>query len=221
MPRLTDTDAIRAILHRDPGWCVYALGDLSPAWFRKTEWFTPDLTLVLKDYGTEHPVRDRRRQRARGARRRHVAGPPAGAERRARGHRTPRPNRRHARDVAHDLDGRARDPGRRSRDPSWRGRRGGPGASCTPMANGPANRPISSIRRWWLRRCRSSVSTRARSGGGGGHALWCRATKAWRRWATSTLGAIAEDADLGRSVTARCLSELAGHRDGRTQRPRR
>ena len=52
MPRLTDKDAIRAILHRDPAWCVYALGDLSPEMFPKTEWFTPDLSLVLKDYGT-------------------------------------------------------------------------------------------------------------------------------------------------------------------------
>ena len=45
-------DAIRAILRRDPGWCVYALGDLSLEMFPKTEWFTPDLSLVLKDYGT-------------------------------------------------------------------------------------------------------------------------------------------------------------------------
>src|SRR5688572_921060 len=52
MPRLTDKDAIRAILRRDPAWCVYALGDLSPEMFPKTEWFTPDLSLVLKDYGT-------------------------------------------------------------------------------------------------------------------------------------------------------------------------
>src|SRR5688500_20225364 len=52
MPRLTDKDAIRAILRRDPAWCVYALGDLSPQMFPKTEWFTPDLSLVLKDYGT-------------------------------------------------------------------------------------------------------------------------------------------------------------------------
>ena len=52
MPQLTDKDAIRAILQCDPAWCVYALGDLSPEMFPKTEWFTPDLTLVLKDYGT-------------------------------------------------------------------------------------------------------------------------------------------------------------------------
>ena len=52
MPRLANKDAIRAILRRDPAWCVYALGDLSPEMFPKTEWFTPDLTMVLKDYGT-------------------------------------------------------------------------------------------------------------------------------------------------------------------------
>ena len=52
MPRLTDKDEIRAILRRDPAWSLYALGDLEPAMFRKTEWFAPDLTLVLRDYGT-------------------------------------------------------------------------------------------------------------------------------------------------------------------------
>ena len=52
MPRLFDKKTIRGILRRDPGWCVYALGDLSPEMFPKTEWFTPDLTLVLKDYET-------------------------------------------------------------------------------------------------------------------------------------------------------------------------
>lgn len=56
MPRLTDKKDIRAILRRDPAWCVYALGDLSPHMFGKTQWFlsgsTPDLTLVLHDYGT-------------------------------------------------------------------------------------------------------------------------------------------------------------------------
>jgi len=52
MSRLSDIGAIRAILRRDPAWCVYALGDLSPQMFPKTQWFTPDLTMVLKDYGT-------------------------------------------------------------------------------------------------------------------------------------------------------------------------
>jgi ribosomal protein S18 acetylase RimI-like enzyme len=31
---------------------VYALGDLAPAMFPKTTWFTPDLTLIVRDYGT-------------------------------------------------------------------------------------------------------------------------------------------------------------------------
>jgi ribosomal protein S18 acetylase RimI-like enzyme len=49
---LTSRDDIRAILQRDPRWCVYALGDLSPRMFDKCQWFTPDLTLVLHDFGT-------------------------------------------------------------------------------------------------------------------------------------------------------------------------
>jgi ribosomal protein S18 acetylase RimI-like enzyme len=52
MPLLTDKLEIRSLLLRDPVWCVYALGDLSPAMFPKTRWFAPDLTLVLHDYGT-------------------------------------------------------------------------------------------------------------------------------------------------------------------------
>lgn len=56
MPLLTDKTAIRAILRRDPVWGVYALGDLAPPMFPKSQWFSsgsgPDLTLVLHDYGT-------------------------------------------------------------------------------------------------------------------------------------------------------------------------
>jgi len=52
MPALTDKPAIRALLQRDRRWCVYALGDLTPRMFAKCQWFTPDLTLVLHDYGT-------------------------------------------------------------------------------------------------------------------------------------------------------------------------
>src|SRR6478752_3608953 len=52
MPRLADKDHLRQILQRDPRWCVYALGDLTPRMFAKCQWFTPDLTLVLHDYGT-------------------------------------------------------------------------------------------------------------------------------------------------------------------------
>lgn len=50
--RLTDKDEIRRLLEHDRRWCVYALGDLSPRMFGKCQWFTPDLTLVLHDYGT-------------------------------------------------------------------------------------------------------------------------------------------------------------------------
>jgi ribosomal protein S18 acetylase RimI-like enzyme len=52
MPQLTDKNQIRARLQRDRRWCVYALGDLTPRMFAKCQWFTPDLTLVLHDYGT-------------------------------------------------------------------------------------------------------------------------------------------------------------------------
>ena len=52
MPRLTDKNEIRTRLRRDPAWCVYALGDLEPPMFAKTQWFVPDLTLVVQDYGT-------------------------------------------------------------------------------------------------------------------------------------------------------------------------
>ena len=52
MPRLSDKDQIRSILQRDRRWCVYALGDLTPRMFNKCLWFTPDLTMVLHDYGT-------------------------------------------------------------------------------------------------------------------------------------------------------------------------
>lgn len=52
MPILTDKNQIRTILQADPRWCVYALGDLSPRMFPKCQFFTPDLTLVLRDYGT-------------------------------------------------------------------------------------------------------------------------------------------------------------------------
>lgn len=61
--RLTDKAQIRQALQGDPRWCVYAIGDLSERMFGKCQWFTstvarrataksPDLTLVLHDYGT-------------------------------------------------------------------------------------------------------------------------------------------------------------------------
>ena len=52
MPLLSSKDQIRRILNRDSRWCVYALGDLTPRMFAKCQWFTPDLTLVIRDYGT-------------------------------------------------------------------------------------------------------------------------------------------------------------------------
>jgi ribosomal protein S18 acetylase RimI-like enzyme len=52
MPRLTDKNEIRTRLQCDPAWSVYALGDLAPPMFPKTQWFMPDLTLVVQDYGT-------------------------------------------------------------------------------------------------------------------------------------------------------------------------
>lgn len=52
MPRLTNQHDIRRILRRDPVWGVYALGDLAPPLFANTLWFAPDLTLVLRDFGT-------------------------------------------------------------------------------------------------------------------------------------------------------------------------
>ena len=52
MTRLTDPADIRAHLRTDPAWGAYALCDLSPAVLPRTQWFTPDLTLVLHDYGT-------------------------------------------------------------------------------------------------------------------------------------------------------------------------
>jgi len=56
MPQLTDPHGIRRLLRRDPIWSVYALGDLAPRMFPKTQWFSsefaPDVTLVLHDFGT-------------------------------------------------------------------------------------------------------------------------------------------------------------------------
>jgi GNAT superfamily N-acetyltransferase len=52
MPRLTDKNEIRSLLRHDPAWSVYALGDLAPSMFPKTQWFAPGLTLVVQDYGT-------------------------------------------------------------------------------------------------------------------------------------------------------------------------
>jgi ribosomal protein S18 acetylase RimI-like enzyme len=52
IPSLTDKTYIRALLNRDRVWGLYALGDLAPPMFAHTQWFTPDLTLVLRVHGT-------------------------------------------------------------------------------------------------------------------------------------------------------------------------
>lgn len=52
MARLTDAGEIRGLLNADRVWGVYALGDLLPAGFAKSQWFGPDLTLVYSDFGT-------------------------------------------------------------------------------------------------------------------------------------------------------------------------
>ena len=52
MPQLTNPHDIRRLLRRDPIWSVYALGDLAAPMFPNTQWFTPDVTLVLHAFGT-------------------------------------------------------------------------------------------------------------------------------------------------------------------------
>jgi len=52
MGRLTDREEIRRLLNADRIWGVFALGDLEPAHFAKSEWFGPEVTLVYSDYGT-------------------------------------------------------------------------------------------------------------------------------------------------------------------------
>ena len=52
IPSLTDKNHIRATLNRDRVWGLYALGDLAEPMFMHTQWFAPDLTLVLRVHGT-------------------------------------------------------------------------------------------------------------------------------------------------------------------------
>lgn len=57
MPRLSDPAAIRALLHTDRRWAVYALGDLVPEFFEKSEWFAAStspcaLVLLYRGFGT-------------------------------------------------------------------------------------------------------------------------------------------------------------------------
>lgn len=58
MARIDDRDAIRAILQSDPGWSLYALGDLAPGYFEDSEWHasadSPALLLLYR--GAAPPV---------------------------------------------------------------------------------------------------------------------------------------------------------------------
>ena len=58
MPQIRDRDRIRDILHTDPYWSVYPLGDLAPGLFAKCEWHVPaeghgdSLALVVRAFET-------------------------------------------------------------------------------------------------------------------------------------------------------------------------
>lgn len=57
MPRTRDKSLIRAILSTDRNWSLYALGDLTPGFFERCEWFqsdgdTPGLLLLYRAYET-------------------------------------------------------------------------------------------------------------------------------------------------------------------------
>lgn len=57
MPVLRDSAAIRSILSADPGWSVYALGDLAPGFFEHSFWVqpaegAPALALLFRGFST-------------------------------------------------------------------------------------------------------------------------------------------------------------------------
>lgn len=57
MPVLRDPAAIRSILSADPGWSVYALGDLAPGFFEHSLWVQPAdggpaLALLFRGFST-------------------------------------------------------------------------------------------------------------------------------------------------------------------------
>ncbi len=56
MPPLRDVAAIRSILAADPAWSIYALGDLAPGFFERSEWFrppdAPGLALLFRGFDT-------------------------------------------------------------------------------------------------------------------------------------------------------------------------
>lgn len=57
MPRLTQPAEIRRVLETDRPWAVYALGDLTPGFFEKSEWYAagggrPALALLYRAFAT-------------------------------------------------------------------------------------------------------------------------------------------------------------------------
>ncbi len=59
MPRLTDPDAIRALLATDRIWAAYALADLAPGFFEACDWFAapaPAAALLLRYRAFATPV---------------------------------------------------------------------------------------------------------------------------------------------------------------------
>lgn len=53
---MTSPTEIREILRRDPGWSLYALGDLAPGYFEHSEWHSADGTVVLVYRAATPPV---------------------------------------------------------------------------------------------------------------------------------------------------------------------
>lgn len=56
MPKIHDRSRLRAILQRDPGWCVYAIGDLAPGYFERCDWYAAADALALVYRGSSPPV---------------------------------------------------------------------------------------------------------------------------------------------------------------------
>jgi GNAT superfamily N-acetyltransferase len=56
MPEISDRAAIRALLAADPGWCLYALGDLAPGYFERSSWYGTESALLLVYRAVTPPV---------------------------------------------------------------------------------------------------------------------------------------------------------------------
>jgi len=54
--RTRDRERLRAFLERDPGWAAYALGDLEPGNFERSDWFMSDAALCMVFHGLTPPV---------------------------------------------------------------------------------------------------------------------------------------------------------------------